>query len=132
MTKAWDPQIVGAMKGRPRFQVVVSRSQVAASLWDYAEDELADRAATMSHDELAAIRRIDAVFDDATYPLPMQGQRITNNHVIAFAAVASLKVGCGRCPAPVDGPRSIDQIGLTRPCRTPTTGRHDHHGGLTA
>ena len=35
----------------------------------------------------ASIQRIAAWFEDRKYPLPMSGQRITHNHVAAFAAV---------------------------------------------
>jgi hypothetical protein len=35
--------------------VFLSKSQVAAALWDYGEDELAARAIQMSEDELKAI-----------------------------------------------------------------------------
>jgi hypothetical protein len=32
------------MKGRPNFHVYFSKSPLAASMWDFGEDELADRA----------------------------------------------------------------------------------------
>jgi len=76
------------MKGRANVNVHFSRSQTAASLWDYAEDELVERALAMSDDELRAIQRIASVYEDDNYSLPMSGQRITHHHVIAFAAVA--------------------------------------------
>ena len=76
------------MKGRPNFQVRFTRAQTAASLWDYAEDALVQRALVMSEDDLGAILRIAAVYEDAAYPLPMTGQQITHNHVSAFAAIA--------------------------------------------
>ena len=76
------------MKGRPNFRVDVSPRTIAASLWDCGEDALAERALTMSSDEHAAIQRIQAVYEDPTYPLPVGGQRITHRHVSALAAVA--------------------------------------------
>lgn len=79
------------MKGRERFQVHFSISQTAASLWDYGEDALAERALRMSEDDLRAVQRIAAVYDDPTYPLPIEGQRITHNHVNAIAALAYLE-----------------------------------------
>lgn len=68
-----------------------SISQTAASLWDYGEDVLAERALTMSDDDLRAVQRIAATYEDRTYPLPIEGQRITHNHVTAIAAVAYLE-----------------------------------------
>lgn len=75
------------MGGVPRFNVYFSKSQVAAALWDYGEDDLADRAAEMSDEDLGRIQNIAAHFEDASYPLPVEGQRITHNHVTALAAV---------------------------------------------
>jgi hypothetical protein len=75
------------MKGRPNFHVHFSRSAVAASLWDYGEDALADRALVMSDDDLRCIQAIAANFEDPAYPLPVAGQRITHNHVNALAAI---------------------------------------------
>ena len=76
------------MCGKPNFKVRTSKSQVAAALWDYGEDELAARALDMSDTELHDIENISAWYEDPSYPLPMSGQRITHNHVNAFAAVA--------------------------------------------
>lgn len=41
----------------------------------------------MSAEEQAAINRIEAVYEDPAYPLPVPGQRITHRHVCALAAV---------------------------------------------
>jgi len=60
---------------RPRFRVIFSRSQVAASHWDYGEDDLAVQAIGMTDEDLASIRRIDAWLEDPSYPLPLEGQR---------------------------------------------------------
>jgi hypothetical protein len=75
------------LRGKPNFKVRTSKSQVAAALWDYGEDELATRAIAMTDAELANIERISAWYEDPAYPLPMSGQRITHNHVNAFAAI---------------------------------------------
>jgi hypothetical protein len=75
------------LQARPNFRVSLSKSQVAASLWDYGEDALAARALGMSDTELSSIQRIDAWYEDPNYPLPVSGQKITHNHVTAFAAV---------------------------------------------
>lgn len=83
-----DRAVRKAMRGRRNFQVHFSRSQTALSLWDYAEDELVEWALGMSDDELLAVQRIAAVYEDPSYPLPMTGQRITHNHVNAFAAIS--------------------------------------------
>lgn len=79
------------MKDRERFVVHLSIGQTAASLWDYGEDALAERALTMSEADLRAVQRIAAVYEDPTYPLPIERQRITHNHVNAIAAVAYLE-----------------------------------------
>ena len=75
------------MKSRAHFQVHFSKSAVAASLWDYAEDALADRALTMSDEDLRSVQTIAAHFEDPAYPLPVEGQRVTHNHVAALAAI---------------------------------------------
>lgn len=80
-------ELARLLKGRPNFQVHFSESQVAASLWDYGEDTLAERALVMSPSELVDIRAIAASYEDPNYPLPLTGQRITHNHVTAFAAI---------------------------------------------
>ncbi len=87
----WDRDVRRAMKGPERFRMHFSVSQTAASLWDYGEDELADRALELSEDDLRAVQRIAATYEDPTYPLPIEGQRITHNHVTAIAAVAYLE-----------------------------------------
>ena len=76
------------MTGRPSFQVRTSARLVAACLWDCGEDALAERALSMTADDLAAIERISAVYEDPSYPLPVEGQQITHRHVSALAAVA--------------------------------------------
>lgn len=75
------------LQRRPGFSVTTSRGNVAAALWDYGEDALAARAIAMSDEDLDAIERIEAWYEDQSYPLPIVGQRITHNHVSAFAAV---------------------------------------------
>jgi hypothetical protein len=75
------------LRGRPNFKVHTSKTQVAAALWDYGEDSLAERAIAMSDDELASIENISAWYEDPAYPLPMTGQQITHSHVNAFAAI---------------------------------------------
>lgn len=81
------------LRGRPSFQVRTSKSQVAAALWDYGEDELAARAIDMTDAELDGIENISAWYEDPSYPLPMTGQRITHHHVNAFAAIALFEGG---------------------------------------
>jgi hypothetical protein len=84
----WDRDVRKAMEGRSNFEVHTSISMVAASLWDCGEDELAERALAMSGDDHDAIQKIEAVYEDPDYPLPVVGQRITHRHVTALAAVA--------------------------------------------
>ena len=74
-------------RGVPRFHVYFSKTQVAAALWEYAEDALADRALAMSDDDLGLVQNVAAHFEDPSYPLPVAGQRITHNHVMALAAI---------------------------------------------
>ena len=75
------------MMGLPNFHVHFSRSAVAAGLWDYGEDDLADRALAMSDADLRSVQAIAARYEDPAYPLPVEGQRITHNHVNALAAI---------------------------------------------
>ncbi|WP_248581759.1 hypothetical protein [Nocardioides sp. InS609-2] len=81
-------ELARLLKGRPNFHVRFSESQVAASLWDYGEDRVAERALVMSPGELADIQAIAASYEEPDYPLPLTGQRITHNHVCAFAAIS--------------------------------------------
>jgi hypothetical protein len=87
-TDRWAPDVREAMKGRRNFRVETSRDLIAAALWDLGEDELAERALAMTPDDHAAIQRIEAVYEDPAYPLPIAGQRITHRHVTALASVA--------------------------------------------
>lgn len=73
--------------GKSNFRVRTSKGNVAAALWDYGEDALAAMAIEMTRDDLESIESISAWYEDPEYPLPMTGQRITHNHVSAFAAV---------------------------------------------
>ena len=41
----------------------------------------------MPDEDSAKIENISAWYEDPSYPLPMFGQRITHNHVNAFAAI---------------------------------------------
>ena len=75
------------MQPVPRFNVYFSKSQTAASLWHYAEDELAERALAMSDAELQLIQNIAAHYENPEYPLPAEGQRITHNRVHPLAAI---------------------------------------------
>ena len=84
----WDRDVREAMKGRDNFRVSTSPSLMAACLWDCGEDALAERALTMTPEEHEAIQRIEAVYENTDYPLPVEGQRTTHRHVTALAAVA--------------------------------------------
>jgi hypothetical protein len=75
------------MRGVPGFNVYFSKSQVAAALWDHGEDDLADRALELSDEDLGRIQNIAAHFENPSYPLPVEGQRTTHNHVTALAAI---------------------------------------------
>ena len=75
------------LQGRPDFTVHTPRHLIASALWDYGEDALAARALAMSEDERVKIDKISAWYEKPDYPLPMSGQRITHNHVAAFAAI---------------------------------------------
>lgn len=75
------------MSCKPRFRVYFSKGQGAAALRDYGEDDVADRAAGMSDEDLGRIQNIAARFEDPSYPLPVEGQRITHDHVTALAAI---------------------------------------------
>jgi hypothetical protein len=78
------------LHGRPHFHVFTSRSQLAAGLWDFGEDDLAARAVTLTDVELAAVERIAAWYEHPGYPLPVTG-RVTHRHVGALAAVTYLE-----------------------------------------
>jgi hypothetical protein len=75
------------LKPRPRFSVHTPKRLIASALWDYGEDVLAQRALGMSEEERLQVDMISGWYEMPDYPLPMTGQRITHNHVAAFAAV---------------------------------------------
>src|SRR5262245_55735649 len=81
-------ELQALMSPVPRFNVYFSKSQTAAALWDYGEDALADRALEIGDEDLTRIQNIAVHFEDPSYPLPVEGQRITHNHVTALAALA--------------------------------------------
>lgn len=64
---------------------------VATVLWDYGEDALSDLVLDMSDDGFDLVKRVAATFEDPSYPLPMNGQRISGGHVIAFAVVTCVE-----------------------------------------
>lgn len=75
------------LKPRPQVIVRTPKQLIASALWDYGEDVLADRALGMSERERSQIDAISAWYEEADYPLPMAGLRVTHNHVAAFAAI---------------------------------------------
>ncbi len=98
------------LRGTPNVKVYTSKSVVAAALWDYGEDELADRAIAMTDAELLSVENMSAWFEDPSYPLPMTGQRITHDRVNAFAASPVR----GKCAA---APRTRRRAQRGRPTR---------------
>ncbi|WP_156171874.1 hypothetical protein [Demequina rhizosphaerae] len=72
----------------PQFSVHFSKETCASSLWAYGEDDLADRALTMTDAELTHVQTIASHFEDPDFALPAAAKRITHNHVMALAAVA--------------------------------------------
>lgn len=75
------------LQPRPQFRVETPKLLIARALWDYGEDDLVERALAMTEDEHRHIEAIEAWYESPEYPLPMSGQRITHNHVSAFAAI---------------------------------------------
>ena len=82
-----DAELQRLLQGRPQFTVHTSRQLIASALWDYGEDDLAQRAIRMTEDDRLSLCNIEAWYESPDYPLPMTGQRITHNHVAAFAAI---------------------------------------------
>ena len=87
-TRRMQPMSLAELS-KPRLQVQVSLSKrlIARALWDYAEDAHVQRALDLTEDEHAKVQHICAWYDLPEYPLPVSGQRITNNHVCALAAI---------------------------------------------
>jgi hypothetical protein len=79
------------MTAKPQFAVHFSRTTLAASLWSFGEDELADRALELSDDDLRRVQAIAGHYEDPDHPLPVEGQRISHGHVMALAAVTFLE-----------------------------------------
>lgn len=74
-------------KGLPQFHMHFSREMLASCLWSYGEDELADRALALSDGDLILVQNIASHYHDPSFPLPVEGQRISGGHVMALAAV---------------------------------------------
>ena len=75
------------MRPVPRFSVSFSREVLATALWAFGEDELADRALSMSDTDHGHIQVIAAHFENPRYALPVGAKNITHNHVNALAAI---------------------------------------------
>jgi hypothetical protein len=78
------------------FRISFSRELTAASLWDFGEDHLMNRAMQMTVEDLNRVQELAAQYEDPSYPLPDPGQRVSHGHVIAYAAVTTSKVGFAR------------------------------------
>lgn len=94
MTAMWkaratqgESELGRLLAGRPNFKVHFSKSQVSASLWDFGEDKLAERALGMGDSDLLSIQAIAAWYEDPTYVLPVEVRRISHLHVTALAAI---------------------------------------------
>jgi hypothetical protein len=72
-------------------RVVFSAEQAAASLWDYGEDELIVRALDLTDEELSQAWEIAGRYWDPSFPLPAMNQRVTLNHVNAFAVITLIE-----------------------------------------
>ena len=89
-----EPMPLGELlKPRPQFTVHTPKALVASALWDYGEDGLVPRALVMSEDDRRRIDRISAWYEMPDYPLPLDGQRVTHNHVVALAAITLFEGG---------------------------------------
>lgn len=71
--------------------VVFSAEQAAASLWDYGEDELVDRALALTDADLREIWSIAGRYWESGYPLPVTSQRVVLGHVNALAVITHLE-----------------------------------------
>jgi hypothetical protein len=71
--------------------VTFSAEQAAASLWDYGEDELVERALALTDAELREIWSIAGRYWDPGHPLPVTSQRIVLGHVSALAVITYLE-----------------------------------------
>ncbi len=80
-----------ARQGRSKSQLSFARDLASMCLWDYGEDELSERALSLSDDEWELVQRVAATYRDPDYPLPLTGQRVVNGHVVAFAVITVLE-----------------------------------------
>lgn len=72
-------------------RVIFSADQAAASLWDYGEDELVDRARALTDSELDEIWSIAGRYLDPQCVLPVHNQRVVLGHVTALAVITYLE-----------------------------------------
>ena len=82
---AWKPGRVD------KFLVVFSVGTVAADLWRFGEDELAEAVLQFSDEELVASWRTAAQYYDSAFPLPVEGRRVTLGHVTCFACMKQVE-----------------------------------------
>ena len=71
--------------------MVFSVGTVAADLWRFGEDELAEAVLQFSDDELVASWRTAAQYYDSAFPLPVEGRRVTLGHVTCFACMKQVE-----------------------------------------
>lgn len=68
------------------FRIEFRRDVLAESLWQYGEDELAERALSFSEAELYEVQLL-AVWHHVNDPEPERGPRLTNPRIQARAAI---------------------------------------------
>jgi hypothetical protein len=74
-----------------RSLVTFSREVAASELWAFGEDALADVVLGFSDDQLASAWKLAATLNDADFPLPVVGRRITLGHVCCFACMVQVE-----------------------------------------
>lgn len=67
-------------------RVVVRRDVLAEALWEYGEDELAERCLESSDEDLHQVHRL-AVWHRVNDPEPEDGPRLTNGRILSRAMI---------------------------------------------
>lgn len=73
------------------FRLTFAAGVAAAELWAFGEDELADAVLEFSEQDLLAVWRLAAIYNEDSFPLPVSGRRVTLGHVMCFACMMKLE-----------------------------------------
>ena len=75
------------------FRVVFSTGAAAKDLWAFGEDQLAYATTEIPDEAMLQLWERAAVLYRESFPLPVEGRRITLGHVVAFTCMERIEGG---------------------------------------